>query len=391
MAPSRSVVLAFAGLYVLSGICQPLLMTICKGAGLADPTAQLYMFFYYLGPAMLVVNVIQDYRQQAQYRLPSSTETSSSSLTATISTPAIVKPILPTKRAIIKACLIALFDIASQGLNYTGAGMAGSTIFAVIYSSVTVWTALWSRILLGRRLSYIQWGAIWTVFAGLALTALDSTTLGPAVKQGAIFISLGSAMHGASYVLSEAIMDPNGSDQLTIPQNASIQSLVALCLISIWQIFYTLPRWTELIQESLEQAGTTPVIAIVILTSFAIANYVHSIAFYHTLKFYPGGSTSAGVMKGLQAVLVFLATHVLFCGRMGGKEMCFTSRKFFSLITVITGVAIFGASTNPISGDTITSTSTTDWMGKTLNRTDYTPIKDSIILSTDMDDGNDKC
>ena len=40
-----------ASLYVISGVTQPLLMTICKAAGLADPNCQLYMLFYYLGPA----------------------------------------------------------------------------------------------------------------------------------------------------------------------------------------------------------------------------------------------------------------------------------------------------------------------------------------------------
>ena len=36
---------------------------------------------------------------------------------------------------------VALWDVASTTLNYTGAALSGPTIFAIIYSSVTIWTA----------------------------------------------------------------------------------------------------------------------------------------------------------------------------------------------------------------------------------------------------------
>jgi hypothetical protein len=44
-----------AALYVLSGVSQPIIMTFCRDAGLADPIAQLYMVFYYFGPALLLM------------------------------------------------------------------------------------------------------------------------------------------------------------------------------------------------------------------------------------------------------------------------------------------------------------------------------------------------
>lgn len=93
-----------AGLYILSGCSQPLLMTLLKDAGVADPTCQLYMFFYYLGPAFFVFSLVGD---QSDW---------------------------PSKRAIIKAVGIALFDIVAAAMNYTGASMAGPTIFAIVYS-----------------------------------------------------------------------------------------------------------------------------------------------------------------------------------------------------------------------------------------------------------------
>ena len=98
------VVLLNAVLYVLSGCSQPLLMTLLKEAGVADPACQLYMFFYYLGPACFIFSLVGD---QSDW---------------------------PSRRAIIKAVGIALFDIVAAAMNYTGASMAGPTIFAIVYS-----------------------------------------------------------------------------------------------------------------------------------------------------------------------------------------------------------------------------------------------------------------
>jgi hypothetical protein len=90
--------------YVLSGCSQPLLMTLLKDAGVADPTCQLYMVFYYFGPACFVFSLLGKHMEW------------------------------PSRRAIRKAIGIALFDIVSSAMNYTGAGLAGPTLFAIVYS-----------------------------------------------------------------------------------------------------------------------------------------------------------------------------------------------------------------------------------------------------------------
>lgn len=305
-----------AFLFLLSGICQPLIMTVCKQAGLANPIAQLYMFFYYLGPALVVLTIGSE-------------------------------PI-PAKMAITKACGIAFFDIIAQALNYTGAGLAGSTVFAVIYSSVTIWVAVCSRFVLGRTLNWTQWLAVWIVFGGLALTTLQSAKMGGEVKTGAFLVVLGSAMHAGSYVFSEAIMT-HDRHQLSVRQNTAIQSLLATIALGLWQIIYTIPRWQQVVIEPTTEAGTTWVVATIIMAGFGLANLVHSLAFYHTIKHYPGGATSAGVMKGLQAVIVFVFTHILFCGRVGGEEMCFTLHKSLALVTVVTGVVLFAIETEKVT------------------------------------------
>ena len=230
--------------------------------------------------------------------------------------------------------------------------MSGPTIFAIIYSSVTIWTAVFSRILLKRVMNYYQWLNVVIVFGGLTITAFDSIALGENVLRGSIFITLGSAMHGLTYVMSEAVMTVVDG-KLTVIQNNIVQGSVAATVFLVWQLFYTVPHFDRLILHPMEEKSTPAWYAVILLISFGGANVIHSITFFHTLLHFPGGATSAGVMKGLQAVLVFACTNYLYCGRVGSREMCFSSWKLLSLISVSGGVLGYGYSTK--SGDEASS------------------------------------
>ena len=305
---------SFAAIYVLSGVTQPLLMTILKASGLADPSCQLYMLFYYMGPASVSLSFL------------------SSNAT------------MPPWSLVLKAGIIALWDLIAQAMNYTGAALAGPTIFAILYSSVTVWTAVFSLIFLKRSMNVLQWCGVATVFSGLALTAAGSIQLGESVIHGSMFITIGSMMHGLFYVMSEFVMT-KGSENLSVEQNCAVQGMVATFALLLWQLCYTLPRSEELLWDPMTNAGTTMLQGMELLGLFAFVSLIHSFSFYFTLRNYIGGATSAGVMKGLQAVLVFLVTHITYCGRYGGQEMCFSNLKFVSLISVTGGVVIFGRAT----------------------------------------------
>jgi len=203
-----------------------------------------------------------------------------------------------------------------------------------------------------------------TVFGGLVLTATDgSVQVGSDVARGLLLVLLGSAMHGLTYVLCETVMVilPHHDDsceglrsflmgnprdkRLTVLQNCAIQGIVAVVIMFVWQIIYTAPRYDELILEPMIQAHTTKLHAALVLGFFALSNLIHALSYFYTLRHFPGGATSAGVMKGLQAVLVFVVTDFFFCGRTGGTEMCFSTTKFVSLVTVVGGIILYGVFT----------------------------------------------
>ena len=177
-----------------------------------------------------------------------------------------------------------------------------------------------------------------------AITSLDSRAMGREVFTGSTFVVIGSMIHAMTYIASEAVMT-KGEDKLSVQANCAIQGIVSCLALFSWQFMYTRPRFNELILEPMEANHTSYLKAICILLSFTFANLIHAVCFFHTLKHFYGGSTSAGVMKGLQAVLVFVFTSFAFCGRFGGEELCFSRVKFTSLVVVVGGVLLFGKAT----------------------------------------------
>mmetsp|Transcript_18156 Transcript_18156/g.32433 ORF Transcript_18156/g.32433 Transcript_18156/m.32433 type:complete len:361 (+) Transcript_18156:122-1204(+) len=299
-------------LYVLSGVTQPLLMELAKQAGLADKSCQIYMQFYYLGTASVVLLARSD--EQLSWRTT------------------------------FKTAGIACVDIMAQTMNYSGATMAGPTIFAIIYSSVTIWCALLSRVFLKRAMSSLQWLSVLVVFIGLGVTGFSSLNLGPEVMRGTVLVMLGSALHALMYVLSEMIMN-NGTEVVSATKYCAVYGSSACSAYFLWQMFYTRRHFGELILEPMRMAGTSYGYALAVLFAIGFMSMVHSATFFHTVKYVPGGATSAGVLKALQAVLVFAATSLAFCDRFGGEEMCFTMDKMISLCIVVVGVVLFGKAT----------------------------------------------
>ncbi|KAL7528879.1 hypothetical protein ACHAXR_004643, partial [Thalassiosira sp. AJA248-18] len=301
-----------ASVYVLSGVTQPLLMELAKQAGLADKSCQIYMQAYYFGTASVVLLARNDEKL--------------------------------SWNTTYKTGAVATIDIIAQTMNYSGATMAGPTIFAIVYSSVTIWCALLSRVLLKREMSLLQWLSVVVVFFGLGITGFSSLDLGPEVATGTALVAIGSALHALMYVLSEVVMN-NEKEVVSAKKYCAVYGSVACSGYFLWQMFYTRHHFNDLILEPMRTAGTTYWHALAILLAIASMSLVHSITFFHTVKYLPGGSTSAGVLKALQAVLVFAATSLMFCNRFGGEEMCFTIDKMVSLCIVVAGVVLFGKAT----------------------------------------------
>merc|ERR1712137_74456 len=120
---------------------------------------------------------------------------------------------------------------------------------------------------------------------------------------------------------------------------------VETSMLAIWQFTYTIPRWDEVIEHPMEEKGTTGAGVFIIFAAIAFANFVHSASFFYLLKHL--GAVSAAVMKGLQAVLVFVMADIIFCG--AHEHQCIDAYKLVSLVIVVGGVLAYAAVTSRLS------------------------------------------
>lgn len=72
---------------------------------------------------------------------------------------------------------IALFALVGEVANQTSIILAGSLTFTVVYSSVTIWTALFGIPLLHKRPNTVQWTAIIVIVLGLLASAASHTAV----------------------------------------------------------------------------------------------------------------------------------------------------------------------------------------------------------------------
>lgn len=68
-------------------------------------------------------------------------------------------------------------------------------------------------------------------------------------------------------------------------------------------------------------------------------NFIHAICFFNLLEIV--GSTTTGVLKGVQSVLVFAISHFAFCAFQSSQ--CWSPEKGISLFIVVIGVIVYSS------------------------------------------------
>ncbi len=113
--------------------------------------------------------------------------------------------------------VVAMGDIVSNAVCFIAMVMAGSGMFQVIYSSILIFVAFQSRLILGTRISRGAWLWIGVVSAGLAIAALapapaatgsTSTAAGStAPGTGALLMCvLGVLLYSIQYIVYECAL-----------------------------------------------------------------------------------------------------------------------------------------------------------------------------------------
>lgn len=122
-ATTQWLTIIVATIYVLSGSTQPLLMTLVKSSGLGDPSCQVYMLFYYIGPAFVTFSLCCQPRPITKINTSTRSARSTSSIGGNPhehGDDSSASAGSNTFSLVLKACSIAVIDIFAQSMNYTG-------------------------------------------------------------------------------------------------------------------------------------------------------------------------------------------------------------------------------------------------------------------------------
>lgn len=278
-------------------------------------------------------------------------------------------------------CLTFL-DLASARITLQGMIAAGSTIYTIAHCSMTLFTAIFSVLLLKRHLKLNQWLGIGIVTIGLCILGIGCRDEDKQVSFGVVLILIGSMIHSFSYIIVEYIL-VHSEDPIAPEVLCAILGMSGVSMNLVWQVFYTLPRYETLVVDEIrDNHGHVDTIVFSYL-ALMIATCINATCFYNLLG--RVGSASTGVLKGLQAVATFVTSHYAFCGTQ--QSQCFTPLKGASLALVLCGVLIYSTgadrATDLDRGEYIVIEGASDDIDET------TPIhksKPSSSYQTDLDD-----
>lgn len=188
--------------------------------------------------------------------------------------------------------------------------LSGSGIYQVIFSSVTIWSALLGRIFLRRYLNTRQWLAILFVTFGLYISTkgdsnkpLNSNTL-----LGILSSLFGTILFAGSYILGDYLQTKcNISPRDICIRVGSYYTLA----IMIYIIVYTIPNFKLLVYDKviMSNGKLNMIVFVYILT--IISQTVHGFAYFSCLG--NVGAVSTGTVSGLRAIVVFFLSSYLFC------------------------------------------------------------------------------
>jgi len=242
-----------------------------------------------------------------------------------------------------KGALVSLLDIVNQLLKKAGLVFAGAAVYIVIDSSSIVWTAVWSFVLLKRRLSFLQWTSIVMISSGIALKALSlNFSFQDEEFIGVALILAASILMGLTFVLNEKFM--SGKDPIPGPMLVCMMGICCSVVLTLWTSIWTIPQFGRLVSDEIAARGGSYSVIIKCFVLLLVSGGIHSGTLWYLLK--NMGAVSSGVLKGLKVALVFVVSHFLFCELQ--PSQCLNMYSSCSAIVCVAGVMLYSVATSQV-------------------------------------------
>jgi hypothetical protein len=282
---------------------------------------------------------------------------------------------------------VALFDAGDKWFQLFGIKAAGSGLYIVIFSSLTVWTALIRRFGFGLTLAWVKWLAVLVITAGLAVDAAAALIADPI--KGVDMYLIGGLLAATTAALFDALMycfaehALDAKDESNRPSEADFMWLIGLIdfpiILAYILAYVAMGDWDELVVDKIHDAGTCDVggsssgggddgaapktasacetaggewvpaggtlLSVGLLWCFQGFNlWLHYITFFYCCKL--GSAVSGAVNKALQSASIFVLSWAVYCppalvGHLSNEDQCLTPPKIICAVTVIGGVLLY--------------------------------------------------
>eukprot|EP00792_Barthelona_sp_PAP020_P009878 TRINITY_DN3326_c5_g1_i1.p1 TRINITY_DN3326_c5_g1~~TRINITY_DN3326_c5_g1_i1.p1 ORF type:complete len:231 (+),score=40.95 TRINITY_DN3326_c5_g1_i1:184-876(+) len=211
---------------------------------------------------------------------------------------------------------------------------AGSGIFSTIYGSGTAFVAILAFVLIGRKISLMQWFGVFIIVFGLGIEGFYTDSNSVNVIFGSILIFSGVVMRSLAIVLYDYFQKYEKPPPLKVAGIVGQSGTISLLFIII---FRTLPRIDELFFDPIKENGANPSYVIVLFVVLFFWCCIHAASFFLLIN--DVGSTTTGVLRAAIAVIIFGVSGISFCEQ--DSNQCFTYPKMAASIFVFFGLIFY--------------------------------------------------
>eukprot|EP00941_MAST-03F_sp_MAST-3F-sp1_P005990 g5990.t1 len=295
----------------------------------------------------------------------------------------------------------AVLDLIGVIFSQLSIALIGSGIFTVIYSSIVVYIACLSKYQFNSNISSVRWTALIIIVCSVILSSFGQIEGKPSTGNeeirsdylaktfmGILFAFASTISYGSLYVLlSEEFKcreyrysvlgnrrkasDELPGDSSSINVEYKLSQTCLLLAVSgietficcVYFVFVVLPHWTIWVSEPVrvyEKGGEFDEIEHIdnvvdgddnivlwIILQFVLVTFIsgfHLVAFYYCTSFGKAAAVSSGVNKALQAAILFVVSHLLYCSPTY-PEQCMNGAKMLGTIGVCVGVLLYAFDT----------------------------------------------
>eukprot|EP01059_Diplonema_ambulator_P009733 TRINITY_DN19675_c0_g1_i1.p1 TRINITY_DN19675_c0_g1~~TRINITY_DN19675_c0_g1_i1.p1 ORF type:complete len:358 (+),score=94.12 TRINITY_DN19675_c0_g1_i1:42-1076(+) len=230
---------------------------------------------------------------------------------------------------------IAGLEATGYLMTYLGIAYAGSTIYTIVYGSMSLVVALVRWLITKKTVSRTQLlGMVIAVF-GIFSTAIDglNSSNSASIELGVLFTLLGCFAYATEYVFLEEALS-------ILPPQTVLFQMGKYCTAMFFVLFITigLPHHKAWIEDQVKAHHGRMEVVLLLYTLLVPCSFLKNYAWLGVIK--GDGAVATGLMQGCRSCLTFAMSAMLFCSPTTTNQ-CYTTTKGFATLLVVAGTLIY--------------------------------------------------